>query len=144
EDRINFLFNKNKPFLAKIEIQSFKPQDNLNVDLSKLIVLGDTLGEHGRKKERNWVSHPELLYLSQFANINVSAVFMAKGYRTLENEIKLPYLGELSDFSYSLGILAECVWIGVSSRSIKPETRSKSLISPRACWLKSADRFLSL
>lgn len=144
EERIDFLLKKNKPFIAKVDITSFKPQNNLNVDLSKLIVLGEALGENGRKKERNWVSHPELLYLIQFANVEISAAFMASGYKGLDDFTKLPYLGELSDFSYSLGILSECVWLALSSRSVNPQTRSKSLVSPRACWLKSTDRFLTL
>lgn len=144
EEKIQFLTQQGKPFIVKIEINSFKPQNNLNIDLGKLIVLGETIGEHGRKKERNWVCHPELIYLNQFANIEISAAFIAKGYKELEEFVKLPYLGELSDFSYSLGILSECVWIGISSRSVNPQTRSKSLVSPRACWLKATDRFLSL
>ncbi len=144
DERIQFLLKENKPFIAKIDITSFKPQNNLNVDLSKLIVLGEALGDNGRKKERNWVSHPELLYLMQFANIEISAAFMAGRYKELDSFVKLPYLGELSDFSYSLGILSECLWLAISSRSLNPQTRSKSLVSPRACWLKSTDRFLSL
>lgn len=59
----------------------------------------------GKSKERNWVSQPELLYLSKFTNISVEAAFLAKGYQSLEKMIELPYLGELSDFSYSVGLL---------------------------------------
>lgn len=144
EEKLDFLMKKEKPFIAKIAIQSFIDPSNMNVDLSKLLNLGEAIGERGTKKDRNWVCQPEILYLSKFANLEISAAFVAEGYQNLENKVTLPYLGELSDFSYTLGLLAECVWIGLSARSINMQTRSKSLVSPRACWLKAADRFMTL
>lgn len=142
--KIDFLMAKEKPFVAKIRINSFDHPENINVDLSRLLNLGEAIGEGGKTKERNWVCQPELLYLSKFADINIEAAFVAGGYQSIDKKVALPYLGELSDFSYSLGILSECVWIGLASRSIIPKTRSKSLVSPRACWLKASDRFMTL
>lgn len=144
EEKLDFLMKKEKPFIAKVAIQSFIDPSNMNVDLSKLLNLGEAIGEGGKKKERNWVCQPEILYLSKFANLEISAAFVAEGYQPLDKNTRLPYLGELSDFSYSLGLLSECVWIGLSSRSVNPQTRSKSVVSPRACWLKAADRFMTL
>lgn len=144
EKKIDFLMAKERPFVAKISINTFDFPGNINVDLSKLLDLGEAIGEGGKPKDRNWVCQPELLYLSKFANLNIDAAFVADGYQTLDKKIQLPYLGELSDFSYSLGLLSECVWIGLSSRSVNPQTRTKTLVSPRACWLKAADRFMTL
>jgi hypothetical protein len=147
EDKLDFLMKKERPFIAKVTILSFIDPSNMNVDLSKLLNLGEAIGEGGKKKERNWVCQPEILYLSKFANLEISAAFVAEGYTQLEKiekKIELPNLGELSDFSYSLGLLAENVWMGLAARSINPQTRSKSLVSPRACWMKAADRFMTL
>lgn len=144
EGKLDFLMKKEKPFIAKIAIHSFIDPDNINVDLSKLLNLGEAKGEGGKSKERNWVCQPEILYLSKFASLDISAAFVAEGYQDLGRKTHLPYLGELSDFSYSLGLLAENVWIGLASRSINSQKRSKSLVSPRACWLKAADRFMTL
>jgi len=141
---IDFLMNKGSPFVAKISIDSFIPPENINVDLSKLLNLGQAIGDGGKPKERNWVCQPELLYLSRFANLRIEAAFVADSYQEIDKKVQLPYLGELSDFSYSLGILSECVWTGLAARSVNPKTRSKSLVSPRACWLKAADRFMTL
>lgn len=143
-DKLKFLMEQEKPFIAKVAVHSFSHPENINVDLSKLLHLGEALGEGGKPKQRNWVCQPELLYLSKFANIDIDAAFVAEGYQELEKKIQLPYLGELSDFSYSLGLLSECVWSGLASRSINPQTTNKSLVSPRACWLKAADRFMTL
>lgn len=144
EEQLKFLMDQEKPFIAKVAIHSFSHPENMNVDLSKLLNLGESLGEGTIREQRNWVCQPELLYLSKFANLEIQAAFMAKGYQELEKKVQLPYLGELSDFSYSLGLLSECVWTGLASRSINPQTRSKRLVSPRACWLKAADRFMTL
>ena len=144
KDRIAFLMAQEKPFVAKVNILEYQYQDKINLDIKRLMDLGVALGEGGKSKERNWVSQPELLYLSKFTNISVEAAFLAKGYQSLEKMIELPYLGELSDFSYSVGLLAECVWIGLATRSVNPQTRTKTLVSPRACWLKAADKFMTL
>ena len=143
DKKLDYLMNLNKPFVAKIKINSFENTDNLYVDLTKLLNLGEALGDGGRTKERNWVCQPELLYLSKFSNLDIEAVFVAKGYQEIENNINLPYLGELSDFSLSLGILSECLWNGLASRSTNPQTRGNTLVSPRACWLKACDRFMT-
>lgn len=140
---IEFLMSLNKPFIAKVSIDDFDSMDEAFINLKKLLNLGEALADNGKTKERNWVCQPELLYLSRFAKVNIHAVFVAPGYKKLNEVINLPYLGELSDFSISLGILAECLWIGMAGRSINPQTRSKSLVSPRACWLKAADKFLT-
>jgi len=142
--KIDFLAKLDRPFVAKVSINSFKQSNNLNVDLNKLLDLGEAIGEGGRPKDRNWACQPELLYLSKFADLNIDAAFVADGYQSLPNNISLPYLGELSDFSYSLGLLAENLWIGLASRSVNPQTRTKTLVTPRACWLKAADRFMTM
>jgi hypothetical protein len=144
EKKIDFLMKLNRPFVAKVSINSFNHTNNFNVDLSKLLDLGEAIGEGGKTKDRNWVCQPELLYLSKFADLNIDAAFVADGYQSLGENIKLPYLGELTDFSYSLGLLAENVWIGLANRSVNPQTRTKTLVSPRACWIKAADRFMTM
>lgn len=144
EEKIDFLTSLNKPLIAKVEIKDFIAPPNKNLVLSRFLNLGDTIGEHGVVRERNWVCLPELLVLRRFATLEISAALVADKYETVSDTVTLPYFGELSDFSYSLGLLSECVWAGLATRSINTDIRSKSLVSPRACWLKAADRFLSL
>lgn len=140
--KIEFLMELGSPFLAKISIKRFYNDSSMNVELAKLLDLGEAIGEKGVTKDRNWVCQPELLYLCRFAEVKVEAAFVADGYKELN--VKLPFLGDLSAWSYSLGLLAENVWMGLSTRSVNPTTRAKTLVSPRACWLKAADRFMTL
>ena len=90
EEKIKFLMEKGKPFIAKISINYFKHQPNINLELGKLLNLGEAIGEGGRPKQRNWVCQPELLYLSKFADINIDAAFMADEYQPLEKSVQLP------------------------------------------------------
>jgi len=144
DEKFDFLMAQNRPFVAKISINLVYFESKINLDITKLLNLGEAIGEGGKAKDRNWVSQPELLYLRKFADITIDAAFMAKKYENIENKVSLPYLGELSDFSYSLGLLSESVWLSLATRSVNPQTRSKTLVSPRACWLKASDRFLTL
>ncbi len=144
EKKIEFLMAQKRPFIAKVHIQEFDYPTQISIDLSKLLNLGEAIGEGGKTKDRNWVSQPELLYLSKFAKLTIDAAFIAKGYQSFDDKINVPYLGELSDFSYSLGLLSEVLWTGLAARSLNPKTKGRYLVSPRACWLKAADRFMTL
>lgn len=142
EGRVEFVSNLEKPYIAKIKILSFNENE---IHLDKLLNLGMSMGENFKPKERNWVSQVEFIYLVKMAQIDIEAVLAADGYEDVPLKSEpIINLGELSDFSYSLGLLAECVYVGLSARSINLQTRKKTLVSPRACWLKSTDRFLSL
>lgn len=144
QDKINYLNSLGKPYVAKCSVSSYFLEKNLNIDLSKLLNLGEAFGEGGKVKERNWVCQPEINYMAKFSDINPSAAFVAQGSQSLDDIVKLPSLGPLQDFSYSLGLLMESVWVAFASRSLNPKTRTKSLVSPRASWLKSIDRFETL
>lgn len=142
EERVEFVSGLEKPYIAKINILSFNENE---IHLDKLLNLGMSMGENFKPKERNWVSQVEFIYLVKMAQIDIEAVLAADGYEDVPlKSDPLVKLGELSDFSYSLGLLAECVYVGLSSRSVNLQTRRRTLVSPRACWFKSTDRFLSL
>lgn len=141
KQKIEYLNSLQKPFIAKCSIANFGYSKDLNVDLSKILTLGEVFAEGGKTKERNWVCQPELNYLTKFSDIDVSAAFVSQGIQSLEDRIIIPSLGEMDDFSFSLGLLMENVWVALASRSVNPRTKVKSLISPRACWLKAQDKF---
>lgn len=136
-----YLISLNKPLIACVELVSYKQVDGIGVNLDELLRFGQTLSVGGRKRDRDWITQPELLYLNHFANLKFGAAYVVDSVIDKSFTTKLPYLGELSNFSYSLGLLAESVWMGLSAREISYETNSKSLVSPRACWIKASDRY---
>ncbi len=144
DERLEYLINSPRPFICKVRINSFYDMDNAFVNLPKLLNMGEGVFPKGVRKIRDWMCQTELLYYSKFADIDIDAAMFAKEYDEHSFEESIVDLGPLSNLSYSYGLLAECVWNAYAERSRDPHTKSKTMVTPRASWLKSADRFLTL
>lgn len=138
--RFDWLWQMQRPVVAKIAIKGFGERCPPHVP--PLLQLGEAIGEGGRKKERNWLTLQEIRYFSRYVKVEIQAAFVAEGWATFQGEKKLLEMGELSDFSLSMGLLAEAHWMALAGRSRNPATRSKTLVSPRAAWFGATDRFL--
>lgn len=144
EERLEFLLNHNKPFICKVKVFSFNDMDNAFINLPKLLDMGEARVGKNNKRKRDWMCQTELLYYSRFADLDVEAVMLAEEYDENSFENLLPDMGPLGNMSYSYGLLAECVWHAFAGRSYDKAVKSKTLVTPRACWLKSTDKFLTL
>lgn len=144
QERVEYFLDLDRPFICKVKILSYNDMENAFVNLPKLLNMGDALGPKRVKKERNWMCQTELLYYSKFATLDIEAAMLAQEYDDENFEDKICTLGPMSDLSYSIGLLNECVWHAFADRSVDRHTKSKTLVTPRACWIKSADRFLTL
>lgn len=139
-ERLDWLISLKRPALLKVAIKGFV--DRCPSWAPPLLQLGEAVGAGGHKKERNWMTLQEARYFSRYAKLEIKAVFLAEGWREVNAGKGLCELGELSDLSISLGLIAEAHWLSLASRSRHPVTKSKSMVSPRACWLRATDRFL--
>ncbi len=139
EFRLAWLESLGRPVLAQVNLKNFS--EKCPDFILPLLQMGEAIGMGGRKKERNWMSIQELKYFSRFAKMEISSVFAAQGYKPIHAGKALLTMGELSDFSISLGLLAEMHWVSLSERSRHPQTNSKSMVSPRASWIRASDRF---
>ena len=139
QDRFNWLWAMQRPVLVKVAVKGYV--DRCPGYVVPLLQLGDALGEGGRKKERNWMTLQEVMYFSKYAKVEIQAAFVAEGWTSFGGNKRLLEVGELSDFSMSLGLLAEAHWMALAGRSRNPITRSKTMVSPRAAWFRTTDRF---
>lgn len=139
EERAAWLWKKQKPCLVKIAIRGF--QEGCPSHVPGLLQLGEAIGQGGRRKERNWMTLQEARYFGRYAKVEIQAAFEAERWELFEGDSQPLDQGELSDLSISLGLLGEAHWMAVAGRSRHPVTRSKSMVSPRACWLRASDRF---
>lgn len=132
-DRLKWAINQQRPILAKASVQQVDPA------FASVISFAG-----GANKERGWLSHPEILFLSQFAKIRIDQVMIAESYA--EHPVnKLLQTGSITDhLSISIGILSENYWTSLSVPMIlnkKSKTLRQSIYSPRSVWLSASDRF---
>lgn len=140
EIRLQWILEQKRPVLAKVSIKGFL--EKCPSSMLPLLSLGDAIGTAGRKKERNWMTVQEIRYFARFVRLEIHCVFMAERFEPLYSSKEILELGPMSPMSTVLGLMAECHWMALSARSRHPVTKSKSMVSPRACWLRAADRFL--
>lgn len=127
-DRIDWCIGHDLPVLANVVV---KPRRG---DYTNIINYnaGSTL-------TRSWVCQPELLFLSQFCDIEVVGAFACDAGFEHQKEIEqFPTLGDFSLASYSLGILAENFWVSLASP--RTNTINQKFYPPRAIWYRSMDR----
>lgn len=93
----------------------------------------------GATKSRSWVCQPELLFLSQFCDIEVIGAFVCDGGYQKQKELDaFPSLGDYSLASYSLGVIAENFWISLGNA--RANVFGKKFFPPRAVWYRAMDR----
>lgn len=133
--RVDWLVSQSRPALVRATVKS------VQYDVAKIVSFGG-----GAREERSWMSHPELLMLSKFANIRIDAAFLSNDYEPQEVYKPIHTGGHIGSLSVSNGILAENYWIALSSaNTLKRYSREKIMIhSPRAVWLSASDRFHTL
>ena len=140
--RLAWALENHSPFVAKVAIRGLR--DKIPGWVSGIVEPGEVMGEGGRKKDRDWMTCVELRAVSKFAKVDVKAAFEGEGWGLCSDGPSILELGPLSDMSISLGLLAEAHAMGLSGRSRHPVTGSKTLITPRACWMKAVDKAICM
>jgi len=137
KERLAMCLQHETPILAEVVMD----MSRANSEYAALAAFGQKATS--RMALREWVSHPELVWLSRFAPIEIKSIFRSHHYCTLPTKMQLP--ATLSDpmleLSYSAGLLAENHWMSLASDEYQKLTKKK-LLTPRAVWLRAADRAL--
>ena len=120
-----------RPFLVRCRITNVKPM------IAEALSWGS-----GAKNVREWLTDVEWRTVRTLAQVEArSALISDHPYQELSQyAAKLPHgsMGELSELSYSLGLVAEQVWTALTNR--QPRI-GKALGHPaRAAWLRAIDR----
>ncbi|HBO9536442.1 TPA: hypothetical protein L5E97_005975, partial [Pseudomonas aeruginosa] len=135
-DKVQWVVNNPRPVLAKVSVS------NINPDYVNVIAFAN-----GAKagSNRSWVSQPELLLLSQYAQVEVACAFVFSGYEMLETSCELPMFSALQAMSPGAELLAMNHWVGLSRENcyrLEPKSTEYRAVSPRAAWITAVDRFL--
>ena len=143
ESRMNWLLEtfKGQPYMVKVKNLNFYSSLNTpTFNPANLLKLGESILAARQKRPRQWLPMPEFLYVSKFADVEFDSVCVGTEYENLEEPL-LPDLDYVMHHSYAWGVLAENIWMTYASRSINPKAKSKTLVSARATWLRTIDRF---
>jgi hypothetical protein len=137
-DRLAFCLKHDMPILAEVVLDMTRADS----EYAALAAFGQRV--QSRMVLREWVSHPELLWLARFTPLEIKSVFRSADYRTLPERTLLPATltsDPLLHLSYSAGLLAENHWMALASDEYNKMLKKKSLTA-RAVWLRAADRAL--
>ena len=96
----------------------------------------------GKKILREWMTQAELAILSEFVQIEI---IESLHFKEWEDAIYLPEFMQKEEliFSPAAGIVSESYLSAASSRAYNTKQR-RYVYSPKACWLRSIDRAVSL
>lgn len=135
-ERLSFALDSERPVLAEVTVDV----SDTDSDEAGLTAFGSQMG--ARMPLRRWMAHPELMWLSQFARINIHSMYLSATYRPLSESMRLPaalvddpYLA----MSYSVGMVAENHLQALSTSYWNALTK-QSEVTARAVWLRSVDR----
>ncbi|KVR89543.1 hypothetical protein C3743_39920 [Burkholderia contaminans] len=135
-DRVAWTIDQDRPVLARVTVSDVHP-DYVNV-----IAFAN-----GAKSGNNraWVTQPELLLLSRYANVAIDSAFVFGEYQPLPEACALPKFTSIQALSPSAEIIASNHWIGLSRENpfrLEPNKPALRAHSPRATWITSIDRFV--
>lgn len=143
---LDFLIASEEPVLARASVKNIDPA------VSDLIGFGNTANK-SENRVREWISQPELLWLSNYAEIDIKDAFLCKGgYQPgfvseqypLKEHLVSPNLNMgFNQLSITAGLLAENYWVALANRIQKRAGRkTEKIITPSASWMRSVDRML--
>lgn len=126
-----------RPTLVKATVE----WDNASSDIAALAAFGQA-GKR-RNTMRLWMAQPELAWLSQYAKVSISMIWVDEsGFQPLSQNARLPYLLSShpeSSLSYSAGLVAMNHWQALASCTWSKRTKLEES-NVWACWLRSLDR----
>jgi hypothetical protein len=125
------------PGLFKITCRSFEPQFNA------LINYGESASGFSSYK-RQWVSSPEIAFLSAFSEITVHQAYVTQNLAKLNPALEIARSQySQTDMSISMGVFYENLWTGMCCRSsLRPKAPSpdKTYVNTFTPFLRAMDR----
>lgn len=141
--RIDYVLNTSHPVIAEITIDTSQCRE----DMVTLMAYGSQSGMRSRASLlRTHATHPELLWLSKFCNVEISSIAVAKEYVQPRPSSLMPPIvmsDPLNALSYSAGLFAEIHFMAMAEATRRQNTNGNQIdknISARNLWLRAYDR----
>ena len=138
-DKTAWVLNHDNPCMAEVTI------NRLDGDIAPIYGFGNAT-EKEKRVARSWVSHPELIVMSKFAEIDIKSIYMGSEYDLLGPrlpEVVKDFLTDrYSETSWSAGVIAETIWraVALAEDKTKSSGDDRAHTSWQGAWLKGADK----
>ena len=141
-DKAGWVVKHDQPCMSEIAINKF------DADVSTIYGFGNAT-DKDKRIARSWISHPEILIMNKFSEIDVKSIYMAEEYDLLGPQLPEPVkdflTDKLAETSWSAGIVAETLWraIPLAEDKTKPGAAvggDRAHTSWQGAWLKGADK----
>ena len=144
-DKTAYVLNSDRPCVANVALKAIKPE------VSEIYVFGSATQKEQRT-QREWVAHPEFKHLADMAEVDVRQLWIGREYWVIMPNLPEPVKDFLSDrlaeYSWSVGIVAECLWrasmLGEDKSKAGPirDGEEKAQTSWQGLWIRSMDKVL--
>lgn len=132
--RVEWATQEPRPVLCRVTVSNASPE------VSSIIAYGNGAKEGSN---RAWLSQPEVLLVSKFANVEIDSAFVFAGYEHLPESCRLPAFTAMQAMTPTAEIVASNHWLGLCRNNpYRLEPSRDRVVSPRAAWMSAIDRFL--
>ena len=141
--RVQLVKTVSEPCMVEVTIKNMQPE------VSPIYNWGAATNKDVRQP-RNWVAHPEFILLTSMAEVDVRSVYMGREYWGMVPEMSdgvTEFLNDkVSEFSWSAGIVAECLWRSVPLAEDKAKAgplrdgEERAQTSWPGAWVRAADK----
>lgn len=135
-ERVDWILNQPRPALVRVTVSNIHP-DYVNV---VAFANGAKAGNN-----RGWVTHPELIMLARYAQIEVGGAYLYGAYTGLPEKCLLPSFSVMQTMTPTAEILSSNHWIGLARENcyrLEPKATEHRMHSARGAWLCANDRLI--
>jgi len=141
--RVELIQRIEEPCMVEVTVESIQPE------VAPIYGFGAAV-DKDKRVNRNWVAHPEFMLLTKLAKLDVRSVWMGREYWGMVPDM-CDAVGDflkdkVSEFSWSAGIVAECLWRSVPLAEDKAKAgplrngEERAQTSWPGVWVRAADK----
>jgi hypothetical protein len=142
-DRVAYVKGLKVPAMVELSVQNIQPE------VAPIYGFGASI-DKDKRTPRSWVSALEFDILARFAEVDVRSLYQAGTYWAMVPDMNESVKDFLSDkvtgYSWSAGIVAECLWRAVSLGEDKGKAgpqrdgEARAQTSWQGLWIRAADK----
>ncbi|MTH96632.1 hypothetical protein [Roseibium sp. RKSG952] len=140
-DRVALLRDIGRPAMIELSVE------RMDGDLASIYGFGNSTNKE-KRSQRSWVSYPEFLALSRYAELDVRNCWVGQETSTFMEHLRDPVKEFLTykynELSWSAGIVAETLWratsLGEANSGPLRTGEERAHTSWQGAWIKGADK----